>query len=49
MRDEFILYGQNLMKLVLVTALIGLFALVTQPQSPKNGPQVLAYLPSSSR
>jgi hypothetical protein len=49
MKNEFILYGQNLLKLVLVTALIGLFALVMQPQSPQQGPRVLAYLPSSSR
>ena len=49
MKNEFILYGQNLMKLVVVTALIGLFAMAMFPRNPQGGNVVLASLPSSSR
>lgn len=49
MKNEFILYSQNLLKLVAVSALIGLLGLTMLPKGPNQVPLVLAYNASSSR
>lgn len=49
MINELKLYGQNVLLLIAVSALIGLIGWSVQPSAPRGGMSVSTYYPSSSR